>query len=87
MQLVSNGAPVVQRDQYLRLPQVEQITGLKKSTIYLLMRRGEFPNAVKITARCTAWPASRVYEWVQDVKDRASAAEPQRGLSGFESRA
>lgn len=82
MQLVSNAAPVVQRDQYLRMPQVEQITGLKKSTIYLMMRRGEFPNAVKITPRCTAWAASRVYQWVQDVKDRAAANEQQLGLPG-----
>jgi len=48
------------------MPDVEIATGLKKSTIYLLMKRGEFPRCVQITARCVAWPESRVLQYVQD---------------------
>lgn len=56
----------VRRDRLLRLPDVEATTGLKKSSIYLLMKRGEFPRCVQLTARCVAWPESRVQQYVQD---------------------
>lgn len=66
MQLVHESRPQVRRDRLLRLPEVEAATGLKKSTIYLLMRRGEFVRCVKVTPRCSAWPESQVLQWVQD---------------------
>lgn len=74
-QLNSNGNTDVQtphqtpsqagRDRLLRLPEVEAATGLKKSTVYLLMSRGTFPRCVQLTARCVAWPESHVQQWVQ----------------------
>lgn len=72
MQLVNETRPQVRRDRLLRLPEVETATGLKKSTIYLLMKRGEFPSCVQITARCVAWPESRVLSFIQD---RIAAAD------------
>lgn len=76
MQLVSETRPPVQRDRLLRLPQVEQVTGLKKSTLYRLMREGRFVRCVQVTPRCTAWPESQVLQWVQD---RIKAAEATSG--------
>ena len=72
MQLVNETRPQVRRDRLLRLPEVEAATGLKKSTIYLLMKRREFVPCVQVTARCVAWPESRVLQWVQD---RITAAD------------
>lgn len=66
MQLATDIRPQVRRDRLLRLPDVEATTGLKKSTIYLLMKRGEFPRCVQVTPRCVAWPESRVLQFVQD---------------------
>lgn len=66
MQLVSDVRPQVRRDRLLRLPEVEAATGLKKSSIYLLTQRGEFPRAVRLTGRCVAWSESAVLQWVQD---------------------
>lgn len=74
MQLVSETRPQVQRDRLVRLPQCEALTGLRKSTIYLLMKRGDFPRCVKVTPRCVAWPESAVLQWVQD-RIAASSAE------------
>ena len=74
MQLVNETRPQVRRDRLLRLPEVEAATGLKKSTIYLLMKRREFVPCVQVTARCVAWPESRVLQWVQD---RIAAADHQ----------
>ena len=76
MQLVHQSAPQVPRDHFLRLPAVEAATGLKKSTIYLLQKRGEFPPCVQITPRCVAWPASKVYQWVQQRIAAADQAAP-----------
>ena len=66
MQLVTETRSQIRRDKLLRLSEVESATGLKKSTIYLLMKRGEFPYSVQVTARCVAWPESRVLQYVQD---------------------
>lgn len=72
MHLATETRPQVRRDKLLRLPDVETATGLKKSTIYLLMKRQEFPQCVQVTPRCVAWPESRVLQWVQD---RVAAAD------------
>jgi prophage regulatory protein len=74
VQLVSETRPQVKRDRLLRLPDVEAATGLKKSTLYLLMKRSEFPRCVQVTPRCVAWPESAVLQWVQDRIAQASAA-------------
>jgi prophage regulatory protein len=66
MHLVSETRPPVQRDRMLRLPEVEHLTGLKKSTLYRLMRERQFVACVQVTPRCTAWPESHVLQWVQD---------------------
>lgn len=54
------------RDRLIRLPEVEAICGIRKSTIYVMMKQGNFPQAVHVTPRHAAWPESAVYHWVQD---------------------
>ncbi len=66
MHLVSEARPPVKRDRMLRLPEVEHLTGLKKSSLYRLMRDKQFVQSVQVTPRCTAWPESQVLQWVQD---------------------
>jgi prophage regulatory protein len=66
MQLVHSTPPVQPRDRLLRLPDVERVAGIKKSTIYQLMREGKFPRSVSITRRCSAWPESAVLNWVNE---------------------
>lgn len=66
MQLVHSATPAPPRDRLLRLPDVEQAAGIKKSTIYQLMREGKFPKCVRITRRVAAWPESAVLTWVNN---------------------
>lgn len=68
MHLATESRPQVRRDRLLRLPEVESLTGLKKSTIYHLMKQTPpgFPRCVQVTPRCVAWPESRCLEWVQE---------------------
>lgn len=54
------------RDRLLRLPEVEMLVGIRKSSIYVLMKQGKFPPCVHVTSRLSAWPESAVYQWVQD---------------------
>lgn len=74
MQVVHQARPVVPRDRLLRLPEVEAMTGCKKSTIYELMRAGKFPRSIRLNARMVTWPETAVLQWVQD-----RIAEAQKG--------
>jgi prophage regulatory protein len=56
---------LVPRDKLLRLPDVTALTGCSKSTIYALMKKGEFPKSISITSRMSAWSESSVLTWVQ----------------------
>lgn len=82
MHLAHQTAPVIPRDRLIRLPEVEALSGLKKSTIYLLMKRGEFPRCVQVTARCVAWPESKVLSFVQQRIALAELQPSQRDLVG-----
>jgi prophage regulatory protein len=64
MQLVHTTPGAQPRDRLIRLPEVERASGLKKSTIYGLMRKGEFPRCIHVTRRLAAWPESAVLAWV-----------------------
>ena len=64
MQVVHQSRPVVPRDRLVRLPEVEAMTGCKKSTIYELMRAGRFPKSVRLNARMVAWSENAVLTWV-----------------------
>ena len=79
MHLVSETRPQVKRDRLLRLPEVEVLTGLKKSSIYSLVRRNAFPSPVLISPRCTAWVESRVLEWLQARIAEADAKNQRTG--------
>lgn len=75
MQVVHQTRPVVPRDRLVRLPEAEVITGVKKSTIYDLMRTGKFPRSVRLNARMVAWPETALLQWVQDrIADARSGA-------------
>lgn len=54
-------------EKLLRLPQVEDATGLKKSTIYAFLRNKSFPTPVRIASgRAVAWRESEVQAWIAD---------------------
>ena len=47
-----------------RIRQVCDVTGLKPSTIYKLVRAGTFPKPIHLTARSTGWPSHHVHDWL-----------------------
>ena len=51
---------------FLKRPEIEQRTGLKRSTIYDKMKAGTFPKPVKLGARAVAWPEAEVDAWMEE---------------------
>ncbi len=64
--LAHSTAPVVPRDRILRLPDVERLTSLKKSTIYDLAKKGQFPRQILIHRRMAGWSEAAVLTWIQN---------------------
>jgi len=71
----------VKRDRLVRLPEVERIAGIRKSTIYTLMAKNppEFPRCVQVTSRCVAWSEAACLSWVQQ---RIEATERNADAGG-----
>ena len=51
-------------ERILRLPEVKQITGLGRSTIYARVSAGDFPKPFNISARSVGWSSSSIQQWV-----------------------
>ena len=52
-------------DRLLRCCQVEEITGMSRSSIYRLMKSGEFPPRVKVGPAAVRWRESDITAWVE----------------------
>jgi prophage regulatory protein len=48
----------------LRLREVEQMIGRKRSSLYQDMAIGRFPKPIKIGARAVAWPEQELIAWL-----------------------
>lgn len=61
-------------DRILRLPQVREMTGLGTTSIYGLIRTGNFPAQLKLTPRASGWLESQVLAWVKSrrIRDRGT---------------
>jgi prophage regulatory protein len=49
----------------LRLPEVETLSGLKRSAIYAGAASGTFPKPRKLTATASGWLEDEVHEWIE----------------------
>ena len=57
----------------MRLPEVIQMTGLSRSTIYLRMAKGSFPQTISLGERAVGWLLSDIEAWL-DARVVASKA-------------
>ncbi|MDB2182115.1 helix-turn-helix transcriptional regulator [Citrobacter farmeri] len=67
-------------DKFLRLHQVKEKTGFKKSWIYQQIRLKKFPAAIHIGTTNVAWLESDIEEWIkqQVSNSKAATAYPHR---------
>ena len=61
----------------LKLPEVVQMTGVPKSSVYWRVSRGEFPRPLKIGERASAWNSDEIDAWIvakiEAARDTAAA--------------
>ena len=48
----------------LRLADVKRLTGLCKSSIYQMMKNGNFPRRVVLGCRAVGWMACDIHAWL-----------------------
>jgi prophage regulatory protein len=49
----------------IRLPDVLQLTGLSRSSVYRLEKEGRFVSRVRLGERATAWRFEEVKAWIE----------------------
>lgn len=54
-------------DRLLSLAEVERLTGLRSSALYLRVQRNEFPAPLRISSRCSRWRESEVIAWIESL--------------------
>lgn len=62
----STVAPPPLRSAFLRIPQVVELVGVKKSTIWKWSSDGKFPSPLKLSSRVTVWRAVDVLGWIEE---------------------
>jgi prophage regulatory protein len=56
----------------LRRPDVEERTGLSRSTLYQWMKEGTFPKPVALGARLVGWRENEIDEWLAARETKAA---------------
>lgn len=51
----------------LRLPEVMDRVGLRRSAIYQRMREGRFPKSRSLGPKCTVWVEEEINEWIRAI--------------------
>ncbi|MEM8633987.1 MAG: AlpA family phage regulatory protein [Pseudomonadota bacterium] len=59
-------------ERLLRLPEVMERVGLRRTAIYQRMREGRFPRSRSLGPRCTVWLESEIAAWVDAVAQETS---------------
>lgn len=62
---VSSSTPQSVDDRIIRSKEVQQITGLSRTTLWRLERAGNFPSRVALCPGSVGWRLSEVDEWIR----------------------
>ena len=52
-------------NRILRLPDVLDLTGLARSSLYAAMAAGQFPKSIKIGKRAIGWLEADIQNWIE----------------------
>ena len=66
----------------LRFPVVRERTGLSRSTIWRLERRGEFPKHHRIAPNIVAWSEVEVSRWIDERLGDDGSGDREPALAG-----
>lgn len=51
----------------LRLPEVMEKVGLRRSAIYQRMSEGRFPKCRSLGPKCSVWVESEIHAWIENI--------------------
>jgi prophage regulatory protein len=63
---MENKSVLQERACFLSLKEVLKITGMSKSTIYRLIRKGDFPRPKQLSARKVGFLQIELENWIDD---------------------
>lgn len=66
-------------DKLLRRRDVIALTGLSRTTLWVMEREGRFPRRRKVGPAAVAWSEREVMEWMQNLPV-VGDAEPSEGI-------
>ena len=55
----------IKKDKFIREKEATELSGLSRTTIWRLRRRGDFPSKYQISAGLTAYKESEVMHWME----------------------
>ena len=58
-------------EKFLRLAEVQRRIPYSRSTIYLKVSRGEFPQPISLGARAVGWIETEIDEWIAQRIDKS----------------
>ena len=64
----------------LRISDVTRITGLSRTTLWRLERRGDFPSRLRLSQHSCGWVAQEIEEWIAS-RPRGMTGGKRDGLS------
>lgn len=53
----------------IRLPEVCNLTGMSRATIWRKARGGDFPQPFRLSEAITAWDEGEILDWIRSRKD------------------
>ena len=63
----------------LRLREVEALTGMSKTSIWRLERKGQFPVRRSLGVRCVGWREEEIQEWLRKLSAPVTSAAAALG--------
>lgn len=63
------------KEKFLKLAKVAEITSLGETSIKRLINKGQFPKPIKLSARRNAWLEHEVHDWM---KKKIENSRPSR---------
>lgn len=66
------------KNQIIRLPEVIERTALSRSTIYALIKSGNFPQQIQLGLRSVGWVEQEINDWI---KSRVKVSRKDFGVT------
>jgi prophage regulatory protein len=60
------GSALIEKIKIIKRREVEDATGMSRSSLYRLAAAGEFPRPIKLGPRAVGWRADEIAAWIEE---------------------